>query len=770
MAQKESWYIYWGYWTASPGTNDVTVTVDPDHSVAETTYADNTTTFTFTPQLALTPSGYTVDQIRTTYGINSIPNFGTAAADGSGQTIAIVDAYNDPNIFTDLDGFDKAMTLTTGASQTLYQQYGASSSILTVFNQSGTNISAKISQSGVGGVPGVDPTGGWEGEITMDVEWAHAIAPGAKIDLIECSGSGSFDGLFTGASTAAKLPGVTVVSMSWIWSEANWSSSGGAGELAYDASTFVTPSGHPGVTFLAASGDGGMPGGYPAFSPNVVAVGGTTLNLSADTRVSETGWSFPTPRALDNGTTNYTQTGPWTSNSGGFGGTYNTAAGGTAAKATWTTSISAADKGWVSGVEVSATWVAKAGNATNASYSIYNGTATAANLLGTVHVNQTKAPVGTLKGTTAFQELGDYYPTSGKITVVLNAGSANGTVVADGIGIAPAWASGGGQSLYEAEPAYQSAYQSTGKRTTPDVSFDANINTGVWCYDSYNYPSNPMGEPYGGTSLAAAVLGRADRHRQPGTRGRRRRFFQQPQRSNADAPGFVQLARQCFPRHHQRLQRQLSRAGLRQSHRPRNADRQYAHPGSGQLRARSNGYRRQRRPWPAGGRPRHVHHQRHVRRRLCRELRRGCQSQCDGLSAEQQCIHRGERWRLHSNCHRRRLVCRVEINGNALRRFQLERYSVMHIPSHMKTNESKHWLCGALVVIFGSLTVACADENLLRNADFSKLKSDGKMTPLNWYVEGNCGLAATKADGLQVKINIISASARPHRTARPHRD
>ena len=62
------------------------------------------------------------------------------------------------------------------------------------------------------------------------------------------------------------MPDVSVVSMSWGGGEFS-------GENAYD-SDFVTPSGHQGVTFLAATGDSGTPSGYPAFSPNVVAVGG----------------------------------------------------------------------------------------------------------------------------------------------------------------------------------------------------------------------------------------------------------------------------------------------------------------------------------------------------------------------------------------------------------------------------------------------------------------------------------------------------------------
>ena len=72
--------------------------------------------------------------------------------------------------------------------------------------------------------------------------------------------------------------------------------------------------------------------------------------------------------------------------------------------------------------------------------------------------------MGTSDGGASFQELG-LYDQRGVLTVVLKANSANGTVVADGVGIAPAWASGGGQSAYETEPSYQLAVQSTGYRT-----------------------------------------------------------------------------------------------------------------------------------------------------------------------------------------------------------------------------------------------------------------------------------------------------------------
>ncbi len=491
-----TWFFYWGYFLPTLGTNQVTATVDPDHTVAETSFADNSFNFSFT---AVAPNAgvltYSVSQIRAAYGIDTIPNFGSAAADGTGQTIAIIDMFNDPSILTDLDLFDQSMNISSNSSPTLYQQYGAASSILSVFNQNGVNITSSIANSGVGNVPPVDPTGGWEGEETMDVEWAHAIAPGAHIDLIETSGSGSFGGLYTGAATAAHLPGVSVMSMSWIWFEGDFTSSQ---ERAFDTSTFETPSGHVGVTFLASSGDGGTPGGSPAMSPNVIAVSGTELTVNNGGYGSETAWSFPTPRTLNEGSSSYSQTGPWTGQSGGFSGAYATAAAGANSTATWRTSISSADQGWVGGTEVSATWVASPTNATNATYMIYDGTSSSGTLLGTVSVDQTKAPVGIVDGNTKFQELGDYFPSSGSLTVILKANNANGTVVADAIGIAQAWATGGGLSQFEPEPTYQLSVQNSGQRSSPDVSFDGSINSGVTCIQN-----GGLGYDYAGTSLSS---------------------------------------------------------------------------------------------------------------------------------------------------------------------------------------------------------------------------------------------------------------------------
>lgn len=198
------------------------------------------------PSSALTPA-----QVRAAYGFNNI-SFGGIAGDGTGQTIAIVDAYDNPNIQNDLNVFSD----TFGLPRTTVTRYN---------------------QSGGASLPGTDRTGGWEMESALDVEWAHAIAPGANIILVEARSASDSDLLAAVDFAAAHA---SVVSMSWGGSE--WS-----GQVALD-SHFS----HPGVTFVASSGDSGAPISWPSSSPNVLAVGGTTLSVASDgTWLGETGWS-----------------------------------------------------------------------------------------------------------------------------------------------------------------------------------------------------------------------------------------------------------------------------------------------------------------------------------------------------------------------------------------------------------------------------------------------------------------------------------------------
>jgi hypothetical protein len=211
------------------------------------------------------PMGYTPAQIRHAYGIDLI-SFGGITGDGSGQTIAIIDAYDDPKfvnstsanfVNSDLHKFDVQFGLPDPPSF------------------------RKVAQDGSSNYPAANA--GWAGEIALDVEWAHAIAPGANILLVEANDASS-DNLMSKAVTYAKQQaGVSVVTMSFGGPEFD-------GETGLDG-IFTTPGGHGGVTFLASTGDKGAPGGYPAWSANVVAVGGTSLYLNNGNYGSESGWS-----------------------------------------------------------------------------------------------------------------------------------------------------------------------------------------------------------------------------------------------------------------------------------------------------------------------------------------------------------------------------------------------------------------------------------------------------------------------------------------------
>jgi len=188
------------------------------------------------------PVPYTPDQIRSAYGIDRLN------LDGSGQTIAIIDAYDDPTIAEDLAVFS--------------QRFGLPPATLVKATPQGT--------------PDYDP--GWASEIALDVEWAHSIAPRAKILLVEAR-STSFSNLMAAVDYAV-AQGAEQISMSWGGSEY-------AGELRNDVHFR-----HPGVSFFAAAGDQGGQALYPAVSPYVTAVGGTTLQLdNSGNSLSETAWN-----------------------------------------------------------------------------------------------------------------------------------------------------------------------------------------------------------------------------------------------------------------------------------------------------------------------------------------------------------------------------------------------------------------------------------------------------------------------------------------------
>ncbi len=205
------------------------------------------------------PTGLSPGAVQSVYSLSGLsPSSGA----GAGQVIAIVDAYHDPNALSDLNTFNA--------------QYGyAQLSACTSLSQSGPCFEQADPQ----GTPNVNS--GWVLEESLDIEWAHAEAPAAKIVLVEAA-SNSNSNLF-GAVSYANSIGATEVSMSWGGGESS-------GETTYDAG--MTRSG---TFYTASAGDSGHGAEYPAASPNVIAVGGTTLNGCRGTScagfTSETTWS-----------------------------------------------------------------------------------------------------------------------------------------------------------------------------------------------------------------------------------------------------------------------------------------------------------------------------------------------------------------------------------------------------------------------------------------------------------------------------------------------
>ena len=298
-----------------------------------------------TPLGTTGPNGFTPAQLRHAYGFDQITfSNGTIQGNGTGQTIAIIDAYDTPTIAAELAAFDAALGLAAPPSFKRVAQDGSTNYPSTDSSGPGTN--------------------NWELETALDVEWAHALAPGANILLVEAATNSFTDLISISVNYARRQPGVAIVSMSF-----------GALEFSVETSfdsTFTTPNGHAGVTFVASTGDSGTPAEYPAFSPNVVGIGGTSLSLNASNNIiSESAWS----------------------------------------------------------------------------------------------------------------------------------------------------GSGGGTSSFESQPSYQNGVvtQSITKRTTPDVAFDANPNSGVAVYDSYNNGTSAPWVKVGGTSLSApswsALLAIADQGR-----------------------------------------------------------------------------------------------------------------------------------------------------------------------------------------------------------------------------------------------------------------
>ncbi len=229
------------------------------------------------PAATTSAQGYGPSQIRSAYGFNLL------SQTGAGQVIGVVDAFDDPTAATDLETFignfglanmnglpGQALCTVAAGPHPCFQKVFAQ-------NNARTNDS-------------------WALEISLDVQWAHAIAPGADILLVESRDNRL--GNLLGAVITAANDGAHAVSMSWGASEF-------LGENNYDSYFSVN-----GVTFVAASGDNGNGILWPAVAPDVVGAGGTTLPFTCP--------AGQTLCAPINGTVNPSGETAWSGSGGGI--------------------------------------------------------------------------------------------------------------------------------------------------------------------------------------------------------------------------------------------------------------------------------------------------------------------------------------------------------------------------------------------------------------------------------------------------------------------
>jgi len=247
-------------------------------SIPESALADGSTTKPFASTSAVTV--YTPAQIRAAYGLPALPTTSSvtsaqAAQMGAGQTIYLIDAYGDPNVLTELAAFDAKFGLPGCVVTPIMPN---ASLPLAPASADGCTISVVYTNSNgsmVTTVPAYNSS--WATETAMDVQWAHATAPYARIVLITTA-DGSTTSLSGGVAMANTM-GPGVVSQSFGAAEGSWTV---AFEPTYSA---------PNMTYVASTGDSGEAVNWPAVDPHVLAVSGTSLTYSGAGARSEIVWS-----------------------------------------------------------------------------------------------------------------------------------------------------------------------------------------------------------------------------------------------------------------------------------------------------------------------------------------------------------------------------------------------------------------------------------------------------------------------------------------------
>ncbi len=217
------------------------------------------------------PQGYIPCDLRTAYYLNKV------SETGSGQRVAVVDAFADPKSSSDLASFDSVFGLPAPPSVTVSAPFG------TITTDPG-NLQS------------------WQLEESLDMEWVHSIAPGANLSLVEARSDGVQD-LLNAVGYAVSTLHANVVSMSWGASEVS-------GEMSFDTS-FPNNSG---VMFVAAAGDSGSGAEWPSISANVLSVGGTSLSSAA---TGDGTWTHTTCAGTGTGSNSSLET-AWSGSGGGI--------------------------------------------------------------------------------------------------------------------------------------------------------------------------------------------------------------------------------------------------------------------------------------------------------------------------------------------------------------------------------------------------------------------------------------------------------------------
>ncbi|GLX53426.1 hypothetical protein Shyhy01_63760 [Streptomyces hygroscopicus subsp. hygroscopicus] len=224
---------------------------------------------------AATPSGLSPANLHSAY---NLPTTG-----GSGMTVAVVDAYNDPNAESDL--------------ATYRSQFGLSSCT------KANGCFKQVSQTGsTTSLPTNDT--GWAGEEALDIDMVSAVCPNCNIILVEANSANDTDlGI---AENEAVALGAKFVSNSWGGSEAST-------QTTEDSQYFK----HPGVAITVSAGDSGYGAEYPATSQYVTAVGGTALTTSSNSRGwSESVWNTSSTEGTGSGCSAYDPKPSWQTDTG----------------------------------------------------------------------------------------------------------------------------------------------------------------------------------------------------------------------------------------------------------------------------------------------------------------------------------------------------------------------------------------------------------------------------------------------------------------------